>query len=1006
MACGDHESSDRSLASLLGPARVRLALAFAFTLIASGALAQVAPKPGVLVIHSNPRATPAAVTIEEALRAGIAESYKNPVEMYSEYLDDEWASVKAYGPEQADFLRRKYGNRNVRVIVASAMTALDFASNFRDKMFPGVPVVHIAIPEESLEERKLPPDFVGRTVNLDPTPTLRLALRMHPGTHRLVVVVGATERDRVWLARIRAAVARLGTGIDVEYLAGLTTAENQRRLAALTPGTLVYTAGYFADGAGQLGVPRRAAEILAAASAVPVYGPYDTFIGTGVVGGYVTPFDQQAKDAAGVVGGLLGGSAPSQFATASNAQVPIVDWRVLRRWRVDEARLPPDTIVKFREPTLWERYSAAISITVVIVLVQAALIGALLLQRFRRRRAEESSLALAGRLLTAQEDERRRLARDLHDDVTQRLARLADRRGTHGTRRRQRARRRPARAVREELVRLSEDVHGLSYQLHPSVLDDLGLVEGLQGGVRARFAPGAHSDVSVDIDEVPAKLPHERCRCAFSASRRRRCATWSAMRRPSSIGLSLVRDGRGLQLVVRDDGDGFDAQNQSSHRPSLGPVSMRERVRQVGGRLRVDSAPGNGTTVTAWVPLDRSRGMKRPRVLLADDHLLVAEALKALLIEEFDLVGVVEDGRAMVKAARELQPDVIVADISMPHLNGLDALPQVKAAAPAAHVVFLTMHRDVAYARRALEAGASGFVLKHSAPAELILADRDPRCRGAHSSRPRSPAEVIDIDQGESGRCADPVASLSARQREILPHAGRGHVRQADRGSARHLAPHRRVPQVPGDGRRSASRATPSSSISPSSTASSRRFRRARLVVLRGFGRAGSSLNLRASTIRSAVLRAPHNGQAPMADLTGSCVLLADRHHGLSEGVRGLLETTFESVFMVGDEPSLLEGAQRLAACARDRRSRARQGDAPGLLASVSGTLAAVAKVVVLTVHDEPSVADAALRAGAHGVVLKRAIATDLLAAIDEVREGRQYVSPGLHRKESRPFAS
>jgi len=159
--------------------------------------------------------------------------------------------------------------------------------------------------------------------------------------------------------------------------------------------------------------------------------------------------------------------------------------------------------------------------------------------------------------------------------------------------------------------------------------------------------------------------------------------------------------------------------------------------------------------------------MKRTRVLLADDHVLVAEALKGLLSEEFDLVGVVEDGRALVKAAQELQPDVVVADIAMPHLNGLEALPHVKTVAPSAHVVFLTMHRDVAYARRALEAGASGFVLKHSAPAELILAINS-ALQGRTFITPALAGEVIESIRSNPAGVTDPVATLSPRQREIL----------------------------------------------------------------------------------------------------------------------------------------------------------------------------------------------------------------------------------------------
>src|SRR5262249_12883876 len=110
----------------------------------------------------------------------------------------------------------------------------------------------------------------------------------------------------------------------------------------------------------------------------------------------------------------------------------------------------------------------------------------------------------------------------------------------------------------------------------------------------------------------------------------------------------------------------------------------------------------------------------RPRVLLADDHRIVAEGLRSVLAEEFEVAGIVEDGRKLLDAAKKLDPDVIVADISMPHLNGIDALVQLKRDNPKVKVVFLTMHTELAYARRALEAGACGFVLKHSAADELV----------------------------------------------------------------------------------------------------------------------------------------------------------------------------------------------------------------------------------------------------------------------------------------------
>jgi DNA-binding NarL/FixJ family response regulator len=161
-----------------------------------------------------------------------------------------------------------------------------------------------------------------------------------------------------------------------------------------------------------------------------------------------------------------------------------------------------------------------------------------------------------------------------------------------------------------------------------------------------------------------------------------------------------------------------------------------------------------------------------PRVLLADDHRVVSEGLKRLLADDFELVGVVEDGRALVAAVKKLRPDVIVADIAMPQLNGIDAMVHLKKDDPDVKVVFLTMHQDAAYARRALEAGAAGFVVKHSAPAELVMAIRA-ALKGQTFITPALASDVFR--QAHEPRDAQDVAqTLTPRQREILQLVAEG----------------------------------------------------------------------------------------------------------------------------------------------------------------------------------------------------------------------------------------
>jgi len=159
--------------------------------------------------------------------------------------------------------------------------------------------------------------------------------------------------------------------------------------------------------------------------------------------------------------------------------------------------------------------------------------------------------------------------------------------------------------------------------------------------------------------------------------------------------------------------------------------------------------------------------MPKTRVLLAEDHKVVAEALGELLTDHFDLVGVVHDGRALVKATEELRPDVIVTDISMPLLNGLDAIRQLLERRPRTRVVVLTMHKDRHLAAEAFRSGVCGYVLKVSPAAELVGAIREAAEGRAYvTSLITNDLDTLLIEAGRSP--AETKTPLTPRQREVL----------------------------------------------------------------------------------------------------------------------------------------------------------------------------------------------------------------------------------------------
>jgi DNA-binding NarL/FixJ family response regulator len=166
--------------------------------------------------------------------------------------------------------------------------------------------------------------------------------------------------------------------------------------------------------------------------------------------------------------------------------------------------------------------------------------------------------------------------------------------------------------------------------------------------------------------------------------------------------------------------------------------------------------------------------MKRPRVLLADDHRLLREAFAQLLAPDCDVVGVVADGRALLAAAPELRPDIVVLDIAMPLLNGLDAARQLKGEMPDVKVIFLTVNEDPDVAAEAFRAGASGYLLKNSAASELLQAVQEVS-HGRSYVTPLATRGLVDNFLHRPESSSEP-GELSPRRREVLQLLAEGHT--------------------------------------------------------------------------------------------------------------------------------------------------------------------------------------------------------------------------------------
>jgi signal transduction histidine kinase len=387
----------------------------ALSLVLGARFAIALPTKNVLVLYSNNRLVPANIEVDHGLSDALMRDGDRSIRTYSEFLDRPEFGGDAYEDLVVAYLHGKYATTPPDVIVTVSNDALSFVVRHRAQLFPRAPIVSAVASTATLRGiSPMPADIVGVPNDYDYSGTISEALRLQPTARRLVVVTGASPQDQKTATDLRRGVPAVAGNVRTEYWSGLPLAVLQSRLATLRSGTVVFTSGFWQDGDGKAFSPRDAAALIARASSAPVYGPYDTFIGTGVVGGRMPSFVEMGRQAGDTVRAILAGAAPGTLQLPKATPTTLhVDWRQVLRWGIDPKLLPRDTVIAFRSPTLWQAYRNAVLGAVTVIVLLSGLVVSLLLERRRRRTAEiavqrqhialahASRLAVAGELTAA-----------------------------------------------------------------------------------------------------------------------------------------------------------------------------------------------------------------------------------------------------------------------------------------------------------------------------------------------------------------------------------------------------------------------------------------------------------------------------------------------------------------------------------------------------------------------------------------------------------------------------
>jgi signal transduction histidine kinase len=340
----------------------------------------------VLLLTASTRSTAAIIAFEEAFRSTSRELIPGPVALHYEYTDLALFAGEPFERQLRDLLRLKYEHVPLDLVVVTHSRAVRFVVSNRAGLFPRAVVVFGGVDRAALGDVALGSDVTGVWLSVPWAQTLDVALRLQPDTSRVVVLGGTTPSDRTWIAGARTQLAPLAGRLRIDYPPDLPIGEIEKQVAALPDGAIVLVGAFLRDVEGRQFIGAEAVRRIAAASRVPVYVVNETFIGAGVVGGRVVSWGGLGARVAQLARRVLAGERPAPDEAGPSSHV--FDARQLRRWQLDERRLPAGSVVRFRQPSTWSLYKWYVAAAGAVVLTQGLLISGLLISRAQRRQAQ------------------------------------------------------------------------------------------------------------------------------------------------------------------------------------------------------------------------------------------------------------------------------------------------------------------------------------------------------------------------------------------------------------------------------------------------------------------------------------------------------------------------------------------------------------------------------------------------------------------------------------------